>query len=237
MPHKINCLAIDDEPIALEILENHIAKIDRLNLVHTCANATEAFNELSNHNIDLIFLDINMPGITGIAFAKAINSQTKIIFTTAYREYAVEGFNLQAVDYLLKPISFPRLLKAVETYLKLYQNKPISESKPEKEAEFIFVKMDRQMVRISFEDILYVESLSDYLKIYSTDKIYTVREKISAIEEKLPSEKFIRTHRSFIISVAKIESYTHEQIIVIGNSIPISRSYKDTVLEKLSKFH
>ncbi len=237
MPHKINCLAVDDEPIALEILANHIAKIERLYLVHTCANATEAFNYLSSNRIDLIFLDINMPGITGIAFAKAINSRTKIIFTTAYREYAVEGFDLHAVDYLLKPISFPRLLKAVETYLKLYQNKPISESKPEPEPKFIFVKTDRQMVKISFEDILYVESLSDYLKIYCGGMIYTVREKISAIEEKLPSEKFMRIHRSFIVALAHIESYTNEQMVIKGNSIPISRSYKEAVLQKLGKYH
>lgn len=237
MAHKINCLAVDDEPIALEILSNHIARIDRLNLVQTCANATEAFNHLSNHRIDLIFLDINMPGITGIAFAKAINPQTKIIFTTAYREYAVEGFNLQAVDYLLKPISFARLLKAVETYLNLYQSTAKSPAKPEPESEFIFLKMDRQMVKISFEDILYVESLSDYIKVYSTSKMYTLREKISTLEEKLSTEKFIRTHRSFIVSLAQIESYTHEQIVVNGNSIPISRSYKETVLQKLAEFH
>jgi DNA-binding LytR/AlgR family response regulator len=237
MPHKINCLAIDDEPIALEILANHMSKIERLNLVQTCANATEAFHQLSNHRIDLIFLDINMPGITGIAFAKAINPKTKIIFTTAYREYAVEGFNLQAVDYLLKPISFARLLKAVETYLSLYQNTMKIPSKPKLEAEFIFVKIDRQMVKISFEDILYVESLSDYIKIYSINKTYTIREKISNIEEKLSKEKFIRMHRSFIVSLAQIESYTHEQIIVNGNSIPISRSYKEAVLQKLAEFH
>lgn len=237
MHDKINCLAVDDEPIALEILASHISKIERLHLLQTCANATEAFNYLSSNRIDLIFLDINMPGITGIAFAKAINSQTKIIFTTAYREYAVEGFDLQAVDYLLKPISFPRLLKALETYFKLYQNKPISESKPEPEPKFIFVKIDRQMVKISFEDILYVESLSDYLKFHCNDKIYTVREKISAIEEKLPSEKFMRIHRSFIVAFAHIESYTNEQMVINGNSIPISRSYKEAVLQKLGEYH
>ncbi|HEA31394.1 MAG TPA: response regulator transcription factor [Leeuwenhoekiella sp.] len=237
MSHKINCLAIDDEVVALEILASHISKIERLNLVNTCNNATEAFNYLSNHHIDLIFLDINMPGITGIAFAKAINPQTKIIFTTAYREYAVEGFDLQAVDYLLKPISLPRLLKAVENYLNLYQKPPKSDSKPVQEAEFIFVKIERQMVKINFEDILYVESLSDYLKIQTTDKMYTVREKISVVEEKLPSERFIRIHRSFVVAFAQIESYTHEQLVINGHSIPISRSYKDAVLQKLGEFH
>ncbi len=189
MPHKINCLAIDDEPVALEIVKNHLSKIDYINLVHTCNNATEAFNHLIQHNIDLIFLDINMPGITGIAFAKAINPETKIIFTTAYREYAVEGFDLQAVDYLLKPISFPRLYKAVETYLKLYQKPPLSSTKQQPEDEFIFVKIDRQMVKIAFVDICFVESLSDYLKIHTRDQTFTLREKISAIEEKLPSSK------------------------------------------------
>ena len=237
MPHKINCLAVDDEPIALEILENHITKIERLHLVQICANATEAFNCLSAHRIDLIFLDINMPGITGIAFAKAIHPQTKIIFTTAYREYAVAGFDLRAVDYLLKPISFPRLVKAVQTYLELYQNTAKTDLKPQPEAEFIFVKIDRQRVKISFDEILFVESLSDYLKIHSATKTYTIREKISDIEEKLPSGKFIRVHRSFIVALAYIESYTHEQLIINENSIPISRSYKELVLQKLAEFH
>ncbi|MGB3775398.1 MAG: LytTR family DNA-binding domain-containing protein, partial [Leeuwenhoekiella sp.] len=218
MSTKINCLAIDDEPVALDILENHISRIDRLHLVYKCSNATEAFNYLSNHRIDLIFLDINMPGITGIAFAKAINPQTRIIFTTAYREYAVEGFDLRAVDYLLKPISFPRLLKAVETYLNLYQNQPEKSSKQEQEADFIFVKIDRQMVKITFDQILYIESLSDYLKICTLEKTYTVREKISTIEEKLPALKFMRVHRSFMVSLSKIESYTHEQLIIHTNS-------------------
>ncbi|WP_031425511.1 LytR/AlgR family response regulator transcription factor [Flavimarina sp. Hel_I_48] len=234
---KINCLAIDDEPIALEIISGHLSKIDRLHLVATCTNATEAFNHLSTQQIDLIFLDINMPGVTGIAFAKAINPQTKIVFTTAYREYAIDGFDLQAVDYLLKPISFPRLLKAVEIYLKLHQNTIPTSEKALHEAEFIFVKMDRQMVKISFDSILYVESLSDYIQIYTLEKTYVVREKISSIEKKLPKGKFLRIHRSFIIALAKIESYTHEQLVINANSIPISRSYRDMVLQKLGEFH
>lgn len=234
---KINCLAIDDEPIALEIIAGHLAKIDRLHLVATCLNATEAFNYLSNNPIDLIFIDINMPGITGIAFAKVINPSTKIIFTTAYREYAVEGFDLQAVDYLLKPISFPRLLKAVEIYLNLHQNTVPTIEKSLTEADFIFLKMDRQMVKISFDSILYVESLSDYIQIYTMEKIYTVREKISSIEEKLPKGRFIRTHRSFVIALAQIESYTHEQLVIHATSIPISRSYREHVLQKLGEFH
>lgn len=237
MSTKINCLAIDDEPVALEILKSHISKIDRLNLIKTCTNATEAFNYLSLHEVDLIFLDINMPGISGIAFAKAINPQTKVIFTTAYREYAVDGFDLQAVDYLLKPIALPRLLKAVENYLNLYQNQLQNIEKQEQEADFIFVKIDRQMVKIDFEDILYIESLSDYLKIYTHAKTYITRDKISSLEAKLPDEKFIRVHRSFVIAIAQMASYTNEQLVINRQSIPISRGYKDQVLERLRHFH
>lgn len=236
MTNPINCLVVDDEPVALEILENHISKIDRLNLIKTCANATEAFNYLSNHRIDLIFLDINMSGITGIAFAKAINSQTRIIFTTAYREYALEGFELQAVDYLLKPIALPRLIKAVENYLNLYQKRPKNDQNQEQATNFIFVKIDRKMIKLAFENILYIESISDYLKIHCLGTNLIVREKISAMEEKLPSAKFIRVHRSFIIALDKIKSYTHEQLIIEAHSVPISRSYKDSVLERLQTF-
>jgi DNA-binding LytR/AlgR family response regulator len=185
--------------------------------------------------VDLIFLDINMPEISGLSFAKSINHNIKIIFTTAYREYAVDGFNLQAVDYLLKPISFERLLQAVKKYLDENMPSENQESKeifPEK-SDFFFVRSDRKMVKIIFSEIRYVESLSDYVKIYLFDKIVVTRETMLNIEAKLPQKEFIRVHRSFLVSLSNIDSFTNEFVEIGKKQIPISRTYKTEVLRKL----
>ena len=236
MAKPINCIIVDDEPVALDILESHLSKIDDVSILARCTSATDAFNIISRENVQLIFLDINMPEISGISFAKSINKNIQIIFTTAYREYALEGFNLHAVDYLLKPISFERLLDAINNYRKNHAEKETIII-PEKESEFIFIKIDRQMVKIDFNELLFIESYSDYLKIHLLTDTKITRETITAIEEKLPKSKFIRTHRSFIISIDKIESYTNEQLVIQQKSIPISRSFKEQVLEKLAEYH
>ena len=235
MVNTIKCIIVDDEPIAREILENHLRKIEAIDVVATCRNAIEAFNELNSNTIDLIFLDINMPEISGLSFAKSINKNIKVIFTTAYREYAVDGFNLQAVDYLLKPISFDRLLQSVNKYLDeniSIEKESTSEIKEEKN-DFIFVRSDRKMVKINFSEINYVESFSDYIKIHLEDKTVVTRETISNIEAKLPKKDFLRIHRSYIVSIAKIASFTNEFIEMKNKAHPISRSYKKDVLARL----
>ncbi|MBL4939321.1 MAG: response regulator transcription factor [Lutibacter sp.] len=235
MARTINCIIVDDEPIAREILESHLLKIEAINIVATCKNAIEAFNELNSSTIDLIFLDINMPEISGLSFVKSINKNIKVIFTTAYREYAVDGFNLQAVDYLLKPISFERLLQAVNKYLdeNITVLNEFEQDMKEVLSDFIFVRSDRKMVKINFSEIDYIESFSDYIKIHLEDKIIVTRETISNIEAKLPQKEFLRIHRSFIVSIAKIESFTNEFIEIRKKAIPISRSYKKDVLSRL----
>ena len=235
MARTINCIIVDDEPIAREILESHLLKIEAINIVATCKNAIEAFNELNSSAIDLIFLDINMPEISGLSFVKSINKNIKVIFTTAYREYAVDGFNLQAVDYLLKPISFERLLQAVNKYLdeNITVLNEFEQDMKEVLSDFIFVRSDRKMVKINFSEIDYIESFSDYIKIHLEDKIIITRETISNIEAKLPQKEFLRIHRSFIVSIAKIESFTNEFIEIRKKAIPISRSYKKDVLSRL----
>lgn len=235
MARTINCIIVDDEPIAREILESHLLKIEAINIVATCKNAIEAFNELNSSAIDLIFLDINMPEISGLSFVKSINKNIKVIFTTAYREYAVDGFNLQAVDYLLKPISFERLLQAVNKYLdeNITVLNEFEQDMKEVLSDFIFVRSDRKMVKINFSEIDYIESFSDYIKIHLEDKIIVTRETISNIEAKLPQKEFLRIHRSFIVSIAKIESFTNEFIEIRKKAIPISRSYKKDVLSRL----
>lgn len=235
MNKVIRCLVVDDEPVAREILENHLAKINSVKIVGSCKSALEAFAIINEQNIDLIFLDINMPEISGLSFAKSINKNIKIIFTTAYREYAIDGFDLQAVDYLLKPVSFQRLLQAINKY----QNETNSIESAFKEeittekSDYIFVRSDRKMVKVKFDEIAYIESLSDYIKIHLLDRTVVTRETISNIEAKLPQSDFIRVHRSFIVSLTHIDSFTSEYVEICGHQIPISRGYKSDVLKKL----
>jgi len=234
--NNISCIIVDDEPVARDIIAEHLSKINNVNIVSSCSNAIEAFNCLNNHNIDLIFLDINMPEISGISFAKAINKDIKIIFTTAYRDYAVEGFELHAVDYLLKPISFNRLLQAVTTYFNIYSVKETLEKTELNQHDFMFVRADRRMIKIDFNAIIYIESYSDYIKIHLQNETIVTRETISAIEAKLPHHSFLRIHRSFIIALKHISSFTNEEVTIKNVSLTISRSYKKQVLEILEKF-
>lgn len=234
MSRLIQCVIVDDEPVAREILENYLGRIDNIHLVASCKNAIEAFKAVNSAKVDLIFLDINMPEISGLSFAKSMTSSIKIIFTTAYREYAVDGFDLQAVDYLLKPISFDRLLQSINKYLNESSPKDaISEEILPEQSDSIFVRSDRKMVKISFSEISYIESLSDYLKIYLSDKTVVTRETLSNIEAKLPQRDFLRIHRSFIVSFAGIDSFTNEYVEIGEKQLPISRSYKAEVLKKL----
>ena len=235
MSKVINCIIVDDEPVARDILKSHLQKVDAVNVVATCKNAIEAFNEISSNQINLIFLDINMPEISGLSFAKSINKNIKVIFTTAYREYAIEGFDIQAVDYLLKPISFERLLQSVNKYLGENSSESIENTVEiiQEKSDFIFVRADRKMVKINFSEINYIESFSDYIKIYVADKTIVTRETITNIEAKLPQKDFLRIHRSYIASISKIESFTNEFIEVKKKALPISRSYKKDVLVRL----
>jgi DNA-binding LytR/AlgR family response regulator len=233
MSKPIKCLIVDDEVIAREIIASHLSKIENLEIVAQCKNAIEAFNHVSKTPIDLVFLDINMPEVSGISFAKSINKDIKIIFTTAYRDYAVDGFELQAVDYLLKPISFERLLKAVNLYFEVYNKPDVNSSVKTESNDFIFVRSDRRMIKIDFEAIIYIESYSDYIKIHLKDKTIVTRETISTIEAKLPKTKFIRIHRSYIVAISQIKSFTNEAIILTNIELTISRSYKKDVLNRL----
>jgi two-component system, LytTR family, response regulator len=236
MTKPVSCIIVDDEAIARDIIAAHVLRIDNIEVVSQCKNAIEAFNFISNHPIDLVFLDINMPEISGIAFAKSINKDIKIIFTTAYRDYAVEGFDLQAVDYLLKPIAFERLLKAVNRYFEVNTTPVTSDNVKTDNNNFIFVRSNRRMLKVDFNDILYIESYSDYIKIQLEDQNIVTRETISAIESKLPNKEFLRIHRSYIVRLSKIQSFTNEEVTINRKAMPISRSYKKEVLKHLKKF-
>ncbi len=232
----ISCLIIDDEIIAQEIIATHLSKISNIKKVDCCNNAIEGFNFLRNNHVDLLFLDINMPEVSGISFAKSISKDIQVIFTTAYRDYAVEGFELQAVDYLLKPISFDRLLKAVNNYFNSYKTLKPEPINPNAINEFIFVRSDRRMIKVVFKSIVYIESYSDYLKIHLDHTNIVTRETISAIEAKLPHNYFLRIHRSYIVSLKHITSFTNETITIGKTSLTLSRSYKKDVLKTLEQF-
>lgn len=235
MRDKVSCIIVDDEPMAREILSSFVAKIPQLELIKTCSNAIDAFDILNSSHIDLIFLDINMPEVSGLSLAKSINKKSKLIFTTAYREYALEGFDLQAVDFLLKPIAFDRFLQSLNKFFELTNVSFFKNSYAKKIAknDFIFVRSDRKMLKVHFDNILYIESLSDYIKIHTKEKLIVTRETISNIQTKLPQANFLRVHRSFIVAISKVDSYTNEFVEINKKAISISRGYKETVLSKL----
>ncbi len=240
---NLKCLIVDDEPLALDILETYIQRIDSLELVARCNNAIEAFNLIQQKEIDLLFLDIQMPKLTGIDFLKNINNPPKVVFTTAYRDYALEGYELDAIDYLLKPISFERFLRAVNKVSQL--NNPTANNAPipvAHEADgsgydqaFIYLKADKKMIKFLLKDILYIESLKDYVRVKTAYKEVVAYQKISYLEEKLPENKFLRVHRSFIVAIDKVEAFSATTIEIHGKEIPIGRNYKNVVLKVLNQ--
>ena len=226
----MNCIIVDDEPLAQNLINDFINKVPFLKLKEKCKSAFEAMVALQNNQIDLIFLDIHMPDFSGIEFIKNTEKLPLIIFTTAYSRYAVEGFEHNAVDYLLKPISFERFVKAVNRAYEMYKlkNKTIS---VDDSKEYIFVKADYKSVKINFDDILYIEGLKDYIKIITKEKTVLTLMRMKHIEEKLPSDKFIRVHRSYIISIKNIESVKKSNVQIGSNDIPVSDFYRDNFLK------
>lgn len=236
---KIRCIIVDDEPLARNVLEKHINKISDLELVSKCGNAVEAFNVLSNREVDLMFLDIQMPQITGIDLLRSLKNKPRVIFTTAYREFAIDGYELDVIDYLLKPISFERFFKSInKVFSTARTNIPEAtefKAEPGYENPYIFIKSERKKIKIFLSEILYVESIKDYVKIVTTDKSYVTYLKIGYLEEKLPTAVFLRVHKSFIINAEKIKSYTPVEIEMPGKILTIGRYYKQKVLNFLEK--
>ncbi|HEX5150944.1 MAG TPA: LytTR family DNA-binding domain-containing protein [Parafilimonas sp.] len=236
---KIICLAVDDEPPALQVIEKYIAAVPVLELKASVNNAVDALSILQSNKIDLIFLDIQMPQLLGTDFMRSLINPPKVIFTTAFRKYAVDGFELDAVDYLLKPISFERFLKAVNKVMRLNiamtENQPVITSNINTAPDAsVYLRADRKNIKVNFEDILFIESLKDYIKVVTKDKTIVSKQAISSIEESLPVNLFIRTHRSFIVSLKRIESFTPELIQIGKYELPVSRSYRHEV-EKVLK--
>lgn len=229
---KIKCIIVEDEPLAVKILADYISQLPFLDLQGTFKDAILASEYLLGHSVDLIFLDIHLPKLKGMAFLKTLTHPPAVIITTAYHQYAVEGFNLNVTDYLLKPIEFERFLVAVNKVKTTLTDK-IKTSNSQETKDFVFLNVQKKKVKIMFSEILYVESQREYVKIVTIKKEYLSKMSTHEIEALLPSDQFKRIHRSFIVSVSKIESYSSEMVEVNGISIPIGRGYKDIRIENL----
>lgn len=234
---KTKCLIVDDEPLAIEVIENHISHFENLEVTATARSAIRAFEILEQEKVDLIFLDIQMPQLTGIEFLKTLTKPPVVIFTTAYIDYALESYELDVLDYLVKPISFPRFLKAVNKYFALGNRTDSSDVRPKSgsdpDRDHLFVRADRKSQKVKFDDILYVESVKDYVKIHCADRRILVKTSLSAFEEELPAENFVRIHRSYILNLDQITAYTAYDIEIGSIEIPIGVSYKQKVFERL----
>ncbi|WP_432412470.1 LytR/AlgR family response regulator transcription factor [Rasiella sp. SM2506] len=230
---KITCLIIDDEPLAIQVIKAHLDKIPGIEIISTFQNPVEALDMIKSTKIDLIFLDIEMPLLSGIEFLKTLQHPPKVIFTTAYRNYATESYELDVVDYLLKPISFTRFFKAINKYKNLVNINTVEATVKEEESNnHVYVNANKKFIKLNFNDILYVESIKDYVKVYLHDKSVITKDSISNFEYKLPNE-FLRIHRSFIVNTNKVTAFTKVDVEIGKREIPIGASYKDTVVSFL----
>lgn len=234
---KTRCLIVDDEPLALKVIESHINKVPNLDLICSCDNAMEAFDILLKKKVDLVFLDVEMPEISGVELLKSLKNGPAVIFITAFRDFALDAFELDAIDYLLKPVSFERFFKAVTKYFQWKGHEGLdvktSEMQGQYDDSFIYVRSDRKVVKILLKDILFIESMKDYVKIHLEKGMIITKERLSNLEDKLPEKQFIRTHRSFLVASKFIKAFTSETIEVKNHEIPIGRTYKNSVLSFL----
>jgi len=252
---QLNCLIIDDEPLAQEVLENHISKVPSMLLVQKCSNAMEAFEALHKNKIDLIFLDINMPVVSGLSFLRSLKDPPAVILTTAYTEYAMEGYELDVIDYLLKPVPFDRFLKAVKKAAVQLAAKGIAApviqdsmfppvgmpgaagAPVTEEKKYFFVKADGKLVKVNYADIRYIEGMKDYLKIHTVTGVIVTHHTMKAMEEQLPTGRFMRVHKSYIIALNAIKSIEGSIIHLDTDKaeIPLGSSFKDTLLEVVAR--
>ena len=224
---NLKCLLVDDEPPALKVLTTYVENMDNLELVGTCTNAFEAMQMLKDHPVDVLFLDIKMPRLLGTEFVRTLRNPPKVIFTTAHKDYALEGFELDAVDYLLKPFSFERFVRAVNK-LTTGNDQPAGEHAGAGPGEpFLYFRIDRKMVKVELKNIRYIESLKDYSRIVRIeDKPLIVKKPISSLEQQLPAPRFLRIHRSFIVAIDKITAFTQNDIEIGDQEIPIGKLYR-----------
>jgi two-component system, LytTR family, response regulator len=230
----LRCIAIDDEPLALELLEDNISKLPYLQLAASCSNAMEAIKVLQETTVDLIFLDIQMPGLTGLQFIQSLSSRPMIILITAYEKYALEGFNLDVVDYLVKPVPVERFVKACNKAWELHnlKVKPV-EAITDKPVEYLFVNVDYSLLKVVLDDIIWVEGLKDYIKIHlkSTAKPVVTRMTMKSVEESLPAARFIRIHKSYIVAINFITAVKKSAVLIGPQELPVSDTYQEALIK------
>jgi DNA-binding LytR/AlgR family response regulator len=236
---KITCIIADDEVLAREVIENYVRKIEQLHLAACCSDGLEVFNTLKTKHADLLFLDIQMPHLSGIELLRTLKKPPAVVITTAYREFAIEGYELNVIDYLLKPVSFERFLKAMDKFELLTNSIHEKLSLPAIDQTdgikaFIYVKSDKKMVRVKLKDLLFIEGLKDYVKVHTSEGSIITYQTLTYFEEKLSSDQFIRIHRSYIVSLNHIDSYSATQIEIGKVTIPIGSSYAKEILKRLN---
>ncbi len=234
----IRCVIIDDEPLARDLLESYVEKIKELSLVCSCSNALDAISVLQGTHVDLLFLDIEMPQLTGIDLLRSMQGRPPVILTTAYRQYAYEAYDLDVIDYMLKPVSFDRFLRGIGKLkqLKTYAGNEQSEvtTHPPLDDAYLYLKENREMVKVYLRDILYIESMRDYVRVKTVRGQVVAYQKISYLEQKLPQKMFVRIHRSFLVAIDKVTSYSPSSVRIENHEIPIGRNYKNLALKYLS---
>ncbi len=231
---KMTCIAVDDEPFALNLIADEIAKVPFLDLKATFSSSMEALAYLQRESVDLVFLDIQMPVLTGTQFLRTLKNAPMVVFTTAYEQYALEGFELNVVDYLVKPIPFDRFMKAANKAYDLFKLKHAADGPLPKEPGFFFVHAEYREIKIFFDDILYVEGLKDYVKIFTDKQVHPIltRLNLKAVEAKLPANQFARIHNSFIVSLPRIKSFQKSQVFIGTTAIPIGEKYGEEFRKK-----
>ncbi len=234
---KYNVIIVDDEYLAQKLLQDYVSKVESLQLVATCSNAIEAMNALNDQQVDIMFLDIQMPDLTGLELVRSLEQKPAVIFTTAYSEYAVDAFNLSVVDYLLKPFDFPRFIQAINKAIGTEQPKVAGAEKPadtiSKSNDFITVKADYKLYKINYDDLLYIEGQHEYVTFHTTQRRITALFALKDLEEILPKDKFVRVHKSYIVSFKHIQDLDKSDVTVAGNKVPVGASYRDELLARL----
>ncbi|MEH0158722.1 LytTR family DNA-binding domain-containing protein [Limibacter armeniacum] len=234
---KTKCLIVEDEPLAAEVIENYLSKLPNVVLLGVCTDAIKASEKLHTEEVDLLFLDINMPEVSGIDFLRTLLitavKRPQIIITTAYRDFAVDAFELNVLDYLVKPIPITRFMQAMNKYYQSLQHEISNRIVEQQPLPFIYVKADKKTQKLLLKDIVYIESLKDYVKIHTNNKVIVTKHQISHFEDNLPEQDFMRIHRSFIIAVNKIQAFNADHIDILDIELPIGRSYREKVAQRL----
>jgi len=230
---KIKCVLVDDEPLAIKVLQNYFANFPEFEVVGTFNNSLEALDFVNNNAVDTLFLDINMPMMTGFELISLMENKPKVVITTAFREFAAESYDLEVLDYLVKPIPLPRFIKCINKITTEFSIKNNLKTEPPRMDSHIFIKVDKKMVKIHIDEILFIEGMKEYIKVVTIDKTYITHKLITSLSEELPSEQFLRIHKSFIIAIDKVKSIEGNRIQILSYTIPIGRNYSKDVKSRI----